>query len=54
MAELKSSLDAGQNIRILGVSNFRYDRLCNQILVVDEKLATALKEQRQTAWQDSR
>ena len=54
MAELKSPPDAGQNIRVLAVSNLRCDWLRNHVLVVGEKLAAALKEQRQTAWQDSR
>ena len=54
VAELKSPPDAGQNIRVLAASNLRCDWLHNHVLVVDEKLAAALKEQRQTAWQDSR
>ena len=54
VADLKASLDAGQRINVVAVSTFLGDWLRNHILMADKKLAAALKEQRQTAWQDSR
>ncbi len=47
VAELKSSLDAGQKTNVVAVSKFLDDWLRNHILMVDKKLATALKEHAQ-------
>ena len=44
VVDLKVSLDAGQKISVLAVSNFLSDWLRNHILTVDMKLATALRE----------
>ena len=49
VTDLKASLDAGQKLSVLAVSNFLSDWLRNHILTVDKKLAAALREQPQTA-----
>jgi len=49
VTELKASLDAGEKINALTVSRFLGDWLRDHILTVDKKLASALKNQMQTA-----
>ena len=49
VAELKAALDDGQRINVLAVSSFLGDWLRNHILMVDKKLAAALREPMQVA-----